>query len=60
MIGAALLLAAAAAAPATEATMDAGAISPRITPIRPHSHIHAGEHAPGEGPIVFDLSYRRA
>ncbi|HAF43327.1 MAG TPA: carbohydrate porin [Sphingobium sp.] len=37
--------------------MDAGAISPRITPIRPHSHIHAGEHAPGEGPIVFDLSY---
>ncbi|MCI4591810.1 carbohydrate porin [Sphingobium sp. BYY-5] len=51
MILAGLLLAG-AGLPAAEAA----SVGP-ITPVRPHSHIHAGQQTPGEGPIVFDLTY---
>lgn len=53
MIGATLILAAAAAIATVDPAADAGP----IMPVRPHSHIHAGQQTPGEGPIVLDVTY---
>jgi porin len=54
LIASALLLAAATLPLAESAS---GSSATPTAPIRPHSHIHAGQQTPGEGPVVLDISY---